>query len=80
VIEQLGFEDFTLDEVTSLCLDRPGKWTEYRETDALLIEDIERLWSKHVLPKRAKKAEDAAAADAFVSAAANDNEPQENGR
>jgi hypothetical protein len=42
VVEQLHFEGFTLDETVSLCLERPGKWAEYRSDDAALIKDIER--------------------------------------
>jgi hypothetical protein len=54
VVEQLHFEDFTLDETVSLCLERTGKWTGSKPTDVALIKDIERCWEKFAAPKEAE--------------------------
>jgi hypothetical protein len=61
VIEQLAFEDFTLDEAASLCRDRAGKWIHRYEDEAAFIRDAERVWNKHVLPKEARQQENAEA-------------------
>jgi hypothetical protein len=54
VVEQLHFEGFTLNETVSLCLERTGKWTGSKPTDAALTRDIERCWEKFVAPKDAE--------------------------
>jgi hypothetical protein len=54
VVEQLHFEDFTLDEIVSLCLERTGKWTDSKPADAALTRDIERCWQKFAAPKDAE--------------------------
>jgi hypothetical protein len=59
VVEQLHFESFTLNEIVSLCLERPGKWTKYRNDDTAFIKDIERCWEKFAATKDAKALADA---------------------
>jgi hypothetical protein len=73
VVEQLHFETFTLDEVVSLCLERPGKWTEYRNDDAAFIKDIERCWEKFAATKDAKASADADLVEHLLHD--NDNDP-----
>jgi hypothetical protein len=73
VIEQLHFEVLTLDETVSLCLERPGKWTEYRSDNAALITDIERCWAKFAAPKDAETLADAEAVERLRHD--NDNDP-----
>jgi hypothetical protein len=74
VVEQLHFELFSLDEAVSLCLERPGRWTEYRANDAALIKDIERCWAKFAAPEDAEAAENAAAVERLLHANDNDAE------
>jgi RepB DNA-primase from phage plasmid len=73
VVEQLHFEELTLDEAVSLCLDRPGKWTEYRSDDSALIKDIERCWKKFAAPKDAEMPANAEAVERLLHN--NDNDP-----
>ena len=73
VVEQLHFESFTLDEIASLCLERPGKWTEYRSDDAALIKDIERCWEKFAAAKDAKTLANAELVEHLLHD--NDNDP-----
>lgn len=73
VVEQLGFEGFTLEEAVSLCIENGGSWTNKYKTESTLIGDVERVWAKIVVPKRDAKAENAAAAAAMLGKAANDN-------
>jgi hypothetical protein len=75
VIEQLGYEGFTLEETASLCIEHGGSWTEHYKREAALIGDVERIWAKLVVPKREAKAANAADAEAFLGKTANDNEP-----
>jgi RepB DNA-primase from phage plasmid len=73
VVEQLHFEGFTLDETVSLCLERTGKWTESKRTDAALIKDIERCWEKFAAPKDAEVLANAEAVEYLLYD--NDNDP-----
>jgi hypothetical protein len=73
VVEQLHFESFTLDEIVSLCLERPGKWTEYRNDDTALIKDIERCWEKFAASKDAEASANAELAEHLLYD--NDNDP-----
>jgi hypothetical protein len=73
VVEQLHFEGFTLDETVSLCLERTGKWTDSKPSDASLIKDIERCWTKFAAPKDAEGLANAEAIDHLLHD--NDNDP-----
>ncbi len=66
VVEQLHFEGFTLDETISLCLERPGAWTEKYRDDPALIKDIERCWEKFAAPKDAEALANAEAVEHWV--------------
>jgi hypothetical protein len=73
VVEQLHFEDFSLDETVSLCLERPGAWTERYRDDSALIRDIERCWEKFAAPKDAEMLANAEAVEQLLHD--NDNDP-----
>lgn len=68
IVEQLHFEGFSLDEITSLCLDRMGDWAEKYEIDDRLIRDIERIWKKYPAAKEAIQEANGEAASAFITA------------
>jgi hypothetical protein len=73
IVERLHFEGFTFDETASICLERPGMWTEYRSDDAALIKDIERCWQKFAVPRDSEILENSKAVEVLLHD--NDNDP-----
>jgi hypothetical protein len=76
VVEQLGFEGCTLDEVGSLCLERAGAWTDrYGDDDVRFIRDIERCWQKFVARKEAERKANDEAAQEFLRNHRSEDDP-----
>lgn len=77
VVEQLHYEEYSLDEVVSLCTSEGGPWTARYRNRSALIKDIVRLWNKHAAPKDVEQKRAKEGVEAFVKShrAANDNHP-----